>query len=113
MEIARGLMPSAIQSIPPSKLAMSPKIVSTRKHCGSDSEYKIYVSTMALRAAPGVGQWTLSTAYAMGLWELQHFMTVLKPAHKDGPVSITCLLCRYMVKRSCYAFANFQFAAQQ
>ncbi|XP_020595662.1 uncharacterized protein LOC110035723 [Phalaenopsis equestris] len=40
----------------------------------------IYVAAVPLRAPRGPAQMLVSTAYALGAWDLQHFMVIVKPS---------------------------------
>ncbi|PVH66582.1 hypothetical protein PAHAL_1G286600 [Panicum hallii] len=39
----------------------------------------VYVAAVPLRAPKGPGQLLMSAGYSLGLWDLQHFMVVLRP----------------------------------
>ncbi|XP_026665044.1 uncharacterized protein LOC103719062 isoform X2 [Phoenix dactylifera] len=39
----------------------------------------VYVAAVPLRAAKGPSQMLMSAAYSLGLWDLQHFMVIIKP----------------------------------
>ncbi|KAI4308441.1 hypothetical protein L6164_031518 [Bauhinia variegata] len=39
---------------------------------------EVYVAAMPLRAAKGPAQLAMSAAYSLNLWDLQHFMVILK-----------------------------------
>ena len=39
----------------------------------------VYVAAVPLRAPKGPGQLLVSAGYSLGLWDLQHFMVVLRP----------------------------------
>ncbi|KAK3016126.1 hypothetical protein RJ639_006160 [Escallonia herrerae] len=51
--------------------------VKTPKTVGRD---EVYVAAVALRATKGPGQLLMSTAYALNLWDLQHFMVIINPS---------------------------------
>ncbi|XP_047316289.1 uncharacterized protein LOC124919961 [Impatiens glandulifera] len=40
---------------------------------------EVYVSAVALRATKGPAQLIMSSAYSLNLWDLQHFMVLVKP----------------------------------
>ncbi|KAJ8899171.1 hypothetical protein K2173_011958 [Erythroxylum novogranatense] len=52
---------------------LSSKSVLTR---GKD---EVYVAAVPLRATKGLGQLFMSTAYSLNIWDLQHFMVIIKP----------------------------------
>ena len=39
----------------------------------------VYVAAVPLRAPKGPGQLLVPAGYSLGLWDLQHFMVVLRP----------------------------------
>lgn len=39
----------------------------------------VYVAAVPLRASKGPAQLLMSAGYTLGLWDLQHFMVVLRP----------------------------------
>ncbi|OEL38542.1 hypothetical protein BAE44_0000437 [Dichanthelium oligosanthes] len=39
----------------------------------------VYVAAVPLRAPKGPGQLLMSAGYSLGLWDLQHFMVLLRP----------------------------------
>lgn len=39
----------------------------------------VYVAAVPLRVAKGPVQMLMSAAYSLGLWDLQHFMVIIKP----------------------------------
>uniref|UniRef100_A0A8R7US69 Uncharacterized protein n=1 Tax=Triticum urartu TaxID=4572 RepID=A0A8R7US69_TRIUA len=41
--------------------------------------YAVYVAAVPLRAPQGPAQALMSSAYSLGLWDLQHFMVLLRP----------------------------------
>ncbi|XP_024318141.1 uncharacterized protein LOC112271993 [Brachypodium distachyon] len=41
--------------------------------------YAVYVAAVPLRAPQGPAQALMSAGYSLGLWELQHFMVLLRP----------------------------------
>ncbi|CBI28797.3 uncharacterized protein LOC100241395 [Vitis vinifera] len=41
---------------------------------------EVYVATMPLRATKGPPQLLMSAAYSLNLWDLQHFMVIIKPS---------------------------------
>jgi hypothetical protein len=41
---------------------------------------EVYVMAMPLRATKGPAQLFMSTAYSLNLWDLQHFMVLIKPS---------------------------------
>ncbi|WOL12069.1 hypothetical protein Cni_G20832 [Canna indica] len=43
------------------------------------SRAAVYVAAVPLRAAKGPPQMLMSAVYLLGVWELQHFMVVIKP----------------------------------
>ncbi|XP_020258608.1 uncharacterized protein LOC109834848 isoform X2 [Asparagus officinalis] len=44
----------------------------------------VYVASVPLRAARGPPQLLMSAAYSLGLWDLQHFMVIIKPAQSQS-----------------------------
>ncbi|KAK4784162.1 hypothetical protein SAY86_018530 [Trapa natans] len=73
-------------------------VISARKHeimavvgaalvppsmAGNGRGDKVYVAAVELRATRGPGQSLLSAAYSLNLWDLQHFMVIIKPAYSD------------------------------
>lgn len=40
---------------------------------------EVYVAAVALRASKGPAQIFMSAAYSLNLWDLQHFMVIIKP----------------------------------
>ncbi|PRQ52591.1 hypothetical protein RchiOBHm_Chr2g0157151 [Rosa chinensis] len=55
-----------------SSLLMKPTVSSNRD--------EVYVAAVPLRAAKGPAQLLTSTAYSLNLWDLQHFMVIIKPS---------------------------------
>ncbi|XP_050383656.1 uncharacterized protein LOC126800345 [Argentina anserina] len=55
-----------------SSLLMKPTVTSNRDD--------IYVAAVPLRATKGPAQLLTSTAYSLNLWDLQHFMVLIKPS---------------------------------
>ncbi|CAK9133390.1 unnamed protein product [Ilex paraguariensis] len=50
---------------------------------------EVYVAAVPLRAARGPAQLLMSTAYSLNLWDLQHFMVIIKsssPPHSQALV---------------------------
>ncbi|XP_059662916.1 uncharacterized protein LOC132308733 [Cornus florida] len=41
---------------------------------------EVYVAAVPLRATKGPAQLLMSTAYSFNLWDLQHFMVIIKPS---------------------------------
>ncbi|KAH1129235.1 hypothetical protein J1N35_000613 [Gossypium stocksii] len=41
---------------------------------------EVYVAAVALRATKGPAQLLMSTAYSLSVWDLQHFMVIIKPS---------------------------------
>jgi hypothetical protein len=41
--------------------------------------YAVYVAAVPLRAPQGPAQALMSSGYSLGLWDLQHFMVLLRP----------------------------------
>lgn len=41
---------------------------------------EVYVAAVALRATKGPAQILMSTAYSLSVWDLQHFMVIIKPS---------------------------------
>ncbi|XP_022759864.1 uncharacterized protein LOC111306220 isoform X2 [Durio zibethinus] len=41
---------------------------------------EVYVAAVALRATRGPAQLFMSAAYSLNLWDLQHFMVIIKPS---------------------------------
>ncbi|KAG4192952.1 hypothetical protein ERO13_A07G189700v2 [Gossypium hirsutum] len=44
------------------------------------SKDEVYVAAVALRATKGPAQLLMSTAYSLSVWDLQHFMVIIKPS---------------------------------
>nr|XP_011460097.1 PREDICTED: uncharacterized protein LOC101296647 isoform X3 [Fragaria vesca subsp. vesca] len=55
-----------------SSLLMKPTVT-----CNKD---EVYVAAVPLRATKGPAQFITSTAYSLNLWDLQHFMVIIKPS---------------------------------
>lgn len=51
---------------------MKPRVTSGRD--------EVYVAAVPLRATKGPAQLLTSTAYSLNLWDLQHFMVIIKPS---------------------------------
>ncbi|KAL7216382.1 hypothetical protein ACSBR1_028345 [Camellia fascicularis] len=47
---------------------------------GRRSRDQVYVAAVPLRAAKGPAQLIMSSAYSLNLWDLQHFMVLIKPS---------------------------------
>ena len=58
------------------KCHLFPSQKSTMKR-GKD---EVYVAAVALRATKGPAQLFMSAAYSLNLWDLQHFMVIIKPS---------------------------------
>ncbi|KAF3779147.1 hypothetical protein EJ110_NYTH41953 [Nymphaea thermarum] len=52
----------------------SPVVSSARK------KDEVYVTTVPLRATKGPVQWLMSAAYRFNLWEMKHYMVVIRPS---------------------------------
>ncbi|XP_049935168.1 uncharacterized protein LOC116258963 isoform X3 [Nymphaea colorata] len=52
----------------------SPVVSSARK------KDEVYVTTVPLRATKGPVQWLMSAAYRLNLWEMKHYMVVIRPS---------------------------------
>ncbi|KAA8524798.1 hypothetical protein F0562_011221 [Nyssa sinensis] len=46
----------------------------------SRSKDEVYVAAVPLRATKGPAQLLMSTAYSLNVWDLQHFMVIIKPS---------------------------------
>jgi len=51
---------------------------------------EVYVAAMPLRASKGPPQLLMSAAYSLNIWDLQHFMVIIKPS-SPSKVSILFL----------------------
>ncbi|KAI8006551.1 hypothetical protein LOK49_LG07G02673 [Camellia lanceoleosa] len=49
------------------------------------SRDQVYVAAVPLRAAKGPAQLIMSSAYSLNLWDLQHFMVLIKPPSSSSP----------------------------
>ncbi|KAF5746136.1 hypothetical protein HS088_TW06G00301 [Tripterygium wilfordii] len=52
----------------------------------SKGKDEVYVAAMPLRAAKGPAQLVMSAAYSLNLWDLQHFMVIVKPSSRPQAV---------------------------
>lgn len=52
------------------------------------SQEEVYVAAVELRATRGPGQLVMSAAYSLNLWDLQHFMVLIKPTSSDPPPQV-------------------------
>lgn len=41
---------------------------------------EVYVAAVPLRATKGPAQLLMSSAYTLNVWDLQHFMVIIKPS---------------------------------
>ncbi|CAL9111709.1 hypothetical protein MUK42_00979 [Musa troglodytarum] len=48
----------------------------------------VYVAAVPLRAAKGPAQMLMSAAYSLGVWDLQHFMVVVRPDPSQSQVIV-------------------------
>ncbi|CAL9748795.1 unnamed protein product [Musa acuminata subsp. burmannicoides] len=48
----------------------------------------VYVAAVPLRAAKGPAQMIMSAAYSLGVWDLQHFMVVVRPDPSQSQVVV-------------------------
>ncbi|KMZ76478.1 hypothetical protein ZOSMA_101G00620 [Zostera marina] len=48
---------------------------------GEERKEAVYVAAVPLRASKGPAQIAVSAAYSIGLWDLQHWMVIIKPSH--------------------------------
>ncbi|KAJ0053815.1 hypothetical protein Pint_01901 [Pistacia integerrima] len=46
---------------------------------------EVYVAAVPLRATKGPAQLLMSAAYSLSLWDLQHFMVIIKPSSPPPP----------------------------
>ncbi|XP_037453211.1 uncharacterized protein LOC119323618 isoform X2 [Triticum dicoccoides] len=67
---ARAMIQSRMSS------ASTPTAVAVARPAG---RYAVYVAAVPLRAPQGPAQALMSSAYSLGLWDLQHFMVLLRP----------------------------------
>ncbi|XP_028086023.1 uncharacterized protein LOC114286994 isoform X1 [Camellia sinensis] len=49
------------------------------------SRDQVYVAAVPLRAAKGPAHLIMSSAYSLNLWDLQHFMVLIKPPSSSSP----------------------------
>ncbi|KAK8717789.1 hypothetical protein V6N13_045045 [Hibiscus sabdariffa] len=56
---------------------------------------EVYVAAVALRATKGPAQLFMSAAYSLGVWDLQHFMVIIKPSapHLNSQVPFSSSRC--------------------
>ncbi|XP_052178249.1 uncharacterized protein LOC127792011 [Diospyros lotus] len=50
------------------------------------SEDEVYVAAVPLRATKGPAKLAMAAAYSLNLWELQHFIVILKPPSSHEPL---------------------------
>ncbi|KAK3032009.1 hypothetical protein RJ639_036214, partial [Escallonia herrerae] len=55
-------------------------ILSSAKTPITGGRDEVYVAAVALRATKRPGQLLMSTAYALNLWDMQHFMVIINPS---------------------------------
>ncbi|KAK9286021.1 hypothetical protein L1049_025224 [Liquidambar formosana] len=60
-----------------SLLSSTTKSAATTRGSSRD---EVYVAAVALRATKGPAQLLMSAAYSLNLWDLQHFMVIIKPS---------------------------------
>lgn len=58
----------------------------------SRGKAEVYVAAVPLRATRGAAQLLMSTAYSLNLWDLQHFMVIIK-SHQPQPPPPSQVLC--------------------
>ncbi|CAM8941250.1 unnamed protein product [Rhodiola kirilowii] len=58
----------------------------------SNPRDEVFVASVPLKAKKGPAQLLVSAAYSLDLWDLQHFMVIIKPA---SPLNSQVLLCSY------------------
>ena len=66
---------------------------------------EVYVATMPLRATKGPPQLLMSAAYSLNLWDLQHFMVIIKPSSPTLSQVLFHLLSTWVL----HIFFNFGF----
>ena len=49
---------------------------------------EVYVMAVPLRATKGPAQLLMSTAYSLNLWDLHHFMVLIKPSSPPPPSQV-------------------------
>ncbi|KAK4577116.1 hypothetical protein RGQ29_027571 [Quercus rubra] len=49
---------------------------------------EVYVMAVPLRATKGPAQLLMSTAYSLNLWDLHHFMVLIKPSSPPPPQAL-------------------------
>lgn len=54
---------------------------------------EVYVAAVPLRATQGPAQLLVTAAYNLNLWELQHFMVVIKPSSPPPNSQVYCSFC--------------------
>lgn len=71
--------PPAVPLIPPSSAIRGPSgsSVTASAHEGGGRD-AVYVASVPLRATGGPAQLLASAGYSLRLWELQHFMVIVK-----------------------------------
>lgn len=57
---------------------MKPLINPTTAVGGAGSSHELFIASTPLRAAKGPPQFLLSAAYSLNVWDLQHFMLVIR-----------------------------------
>ncbi|CAN6479094.1 unnamed protein product [Victoria cruziana] len=50
---------------------------------------EVYVTTVPLRATKGPVQWLMSAVYSLNLWEMKHYMVVIRPSSTQSQ-AIVC-----------------------
>ncbi|XP_071678826.1 uncharacterized protein [Lolium perenne] len=66
--------------LPPSpNMASAPTPATPKAPAGPAGRYAVYVAAVPLRAPQGPAQALMSAGYSLGLWDLQHFMVLLRP----------------------------------
>ncbi|XP_077229936.1 PTB domain engulfment adapter [Tasmannia lanceolata] len=49
---------------------------------------EVYVASMPLRATEGPAQMLMSAAYSLNLWDLQHYMVIVRPTSPQAKASV-------------------------
>ncbi|KAJ6829242.1 uncharacterized protein M6B38_360550 [Iris pallida] len=73
-----------LSSSPSSSIPMQPQPKGRRSDAAA-----VYVATVPLRASGGPPQMLMSAAHSLGVWDLQHFMVIIKPGDEPSPSQAT------------------------
>lgn len=73
-------------------MAMASPFTNSVGVAGASDE--VYVAAVPLRASKGPAQLLMSAAHTLSLWDLQHFMVIIKPSSPPPPQVLSSMFIK-------------------